>query len=258
MRQQSINCGTTIKTVTVDKVDLSSKPFKVIAGSETVETKTIIISTGATAKRLNVPGEDKLWQRGMSACAVCDGALPIFRNKVLVVVGGGDTACEEASYLTKFASKVIILVRRDIMRASKVMQQRVLDNEKIEMMWHTELVEALGEKALEQVKVVNNQTKEESLIEASGLFYAIGHTPNTDFLNSQIELDDTGYIVTKPGTTQTNVEGVFARWRCSRQNLPPGRHRRWLRLHGRPRSRTPPHRTQLIQLLYCPQKVQLI
>ena len=210
MRAQSIQCGSRIKTVTVDNVDLKSKPFKVSAGKESVEAKSIIIATGATAKRLNLPGEEKLWQKGISACAVCDGALPIFRNKFLVVIGGGDTAGEEATFLTKYASKVVILVRRDVMRASKAMQERVLSNKKIEIMWNTEATEVVGDKSVSGVKIVNNKTKKTSTIEAGGLFYAIGHTPNTQFLSGQIDLDETGYIKTKPGTTQTNVAGVFA------------------------------------------------
>jgi len=210
MRQQSINCGTRIETKTVTKVDLKSKPFKVFIDKTSVEAKTIIIATGATAKRLGVSGEEKLWQKGISACAVCDGALPIFRDKVLVVIGGGDTAAEEATYLTKFASKVIVVHRRDQLRASKTMQDRLLSNEKIDMVWDSVLLEALGDKALTSVKVKNIKTNEESTIEAGGLFYAIGHLPNTAFLDSQIDCDETGYIVTKPGTTLTNVPGVFA------------------------------------------------
>lgn len=210
MRQQSINCGTEVKTLTVDKVDLSSSSFKVYTGNDVTETKTVILATGATAKRLNVPGEAKLWQRGISACAVCDGALPIFKNQPLFVVGGGDTACEEATFLTKFASKVTMLVRRDILRASKTMQDRVQSNEKIEILWNTELVDVLGEQKIEKVKLVQNKTKEQTEADAGGLFYAIGHTPNTAFLDGQIECDETGYIITKPGTTQTNVPGIFA------------------------------------------------
>ena len=146
----------------------------------------------------------------MSACAVCDGALPLFRNKPLVVIGGGDSAAEEATFLTKFASKVYLLVRRDEMRASKVMQERVLANEKIDVLWNTEAVEVKGNALLEEVVVKNNQTAEISSIAANGLFYAIGHTPNTAFLDGQIDCDESGYIVTKPGTTLTNIEGVFA------------------------------------------------
>lgn len=210
MREQSIHCGTRIKTETVDKVDLSSRPYKVFVGDQVVETKSIIIATGATAKRMNLPGEERLWQRGISACAVCDGALPIFRNKVLVVVGGGDSAVEEATYLTKFAGKVIMLVRRDVLRASKVMQDRAKNNPKIEIRFHTAPIEVLGEKFLTGVKVESTVDRQQSVIEAGGLFYAIGHVPNTSFLEGQLELDDTGYIKTKPGTTYTSKEGVFA------------------------------------------------
>jgi len=209
-REQSIKCGATIKTVTVDKLNLKARPYKVIAGSQTIETKTIIIATGATAKRLNLPGEDRLWQKGISACAVCDGALPIFRDKVLVVIGGGDAAAEESTFLTKYSSKVLVLVRRDVLRASKVMQERLLANTKIDMMWNTEAVEVLGDDAVSGLKIINNKTKQESTLDAGGLFYAIGHLPNTAFLENQIECDKTGYIKTQPGTTQTNVEGVFA------------------------------------------------
>lgn len=216
MRTQSVHCGARIKTLTVDKVDLGrdrSRPvptFKVFVGSEIVETRSIIVATGATAKRMGIPGEEKLWQKGISACAVCDGALPIFRDKVLVVIGGGDTAAEEALFLTKYASKVIMLVRRDVLRASKAMQERVLGDKKIEVRWNTDALAAVGEKKLDAVKVKNNKTSKESIIEASGLFYAIGHIPNTAFLNGQVELDETGYIKTIPGTTRTSVPGVFS------------------------------------------------
>ncbi|MCK4882018.1 MAG: thioredoxin-disulfide reductase [Candidatus Omnitrophica bacterium] len=210
MREQSAKCGVTIKTVTVDKVDLKSQPFKVTAGKETFEAKTVILATGATAKRMNLPGEDRLWQRGISACAVCDGALPIFRNKPLVVIGGGDSAIEEASHLAKYGSKIYVIHRRNELRASKAMQDRAFANEKIEIVWDSVPVEAVGDTVLSGVKVKNVKTEEETVLEASGLFYAIGHKPNTDFLEKQVEMDETGYIVTKPGTTQTTVEGVFA------------------------------------------------
>lgn len=211
MREQSIHNGARIETVTVDSVDLSNRPFKVIVGERVIEAEVIIIATGATAKRLGVTGEDTYWQRGISACAVCDGGLPLFRNKPLVVVGGGDTACEEAMYLSKFGSKVMLLVRRDELRASKAMQQRVLENPKIEVLWNTELLEVLGKNGLmTHAKVINNQTKKTENLEANGLFYAIGHKPNTDFLNGQLKLDAAGYILTKAGTTQTSVHGVYA------------------------------------------------
>jgi thioredoxin reductase (NADPH) len=210
MRKQSEKCGTRIKTVTIDKVDLSKQPFKVFAGQEVIETKALIIATGATAKRMNVPGEENFWQKGISACAVCDGALPIFRNKVLAVVGGGDSAAEEGTFLTKYASKVLLLVRRDELRASKAMQDRVFANKKIEVLWNTELKEATGDKALTGVRITNNKTKQDQTLQVSGLFYAIGHVPNTEFLGGQLKLDETGYIITKPGTTQTSISGVFA------------------------------------------------
>jgi len=210
MREQSIKCGTRIKTETADKVDLKSSPFKVFVGDQTIEAKSLIIATGATAKRLNIKGEEQLWQKGISACAVCDGALPVFRNKVLVVIGGGDSAVEESTYLTKFASKVVLLVRRDVLRASKVMQDRVKNNPKIEILWNTEALEVTGDQAVAAVRVVNNKTKQQSEIPAGGLFYAIGHEPNTEFLKGQIDLDATGYIKTIPGTTRTSIPGAFA------------------------------------------------
>ncbi len=210
MREQSVHCGTRILTETVDSVDLSQRPFKVTASGKVYETKAIIIATGATAKRMNLPGEDKLWQKGISACAVCDGALPFFRNKVLVVVGGGDSAVEEASFLTKFASKVLMIVRRDVLRASKVMQERAKNNPKIEILLNTVPLEVLGEKMVSGLVVENTLTHEKKTLDVGGLFYAIGHIPNTEFLNGQVKLDESGYITTTPGTTKTSVEGVFA------------------------------------------------
>lgn len=210
MRQQAVKCGTRIITETVEKIELGKRPFNVFAGSKKIEASTIIIATGATAKRLNIKGEERLWQKGISACAVCDGALPVFRNKVLAVIGGGDSAAEESTFLTKFASKVILLVRRDVLRASKAMQERVLKNSKIEVMWNTEALEVIGEGSVSALKLLNNKTKNESTINVGGLFYAVGHQPNTAFLENQLSLDETGYIKTIPGTTRTSVEGVFA------------------------------------------------
>jgi thioredoxin reductase (NADPH) len=210
MRAQSVKHGTRIKTETVERVDLSSRPFLVATATDEYRTEALIIATGATAKRLSLPGEELFWQRGISACAVCDGALPIFRERPLVVIGGGDSACEEASYLSKYGSSVTMLVRRDVLRASKAMQQRVFDDPKITIMWNTNAVEAVGDKTLTGVRVKNNKTGEEQTIEAGGLFYAIGHTPNTAFLDGQLETDDTGYVITRPDSTVTNVPGVFA------------------------------------------------
>ncbi len=210
MRQQSTKYGTLIKTQTVEKVDLSVRPFKIFSDGQTFESLALIIATGATAKRMHVPGEELFWQKGISACAVCDGALPFFRTKELVVVGGGDTAAEEASFLTKYASKVYLVHRRDTLRASKAMQERLFANPKIEMIWNSVLVSVVGEKKFEGVKLQNVITKQESVLPCGGLFYAIGHLPNTDFLNGQIQLDEAKYIKTIPGTTLTNVQGVFA------------------------------------------------
>ena len=193
MREQSLHCGARILTETVDKVDLSQRPFKVWSGGQEYQAGALIIATGATAKRMNLPGEDRLWQKGISACAVCDGALPFFRNKVLAVVGGGDSAVEEASYLTKFASKVLLIVRRDVLRASKVMQDRAKNNPKIEILFNTLPLEVLGEKSVSGLKVKNSFSNAENILPVGGLFYAIGHTPNTAFLEGQLELDETGY-----------------------------------------------------------------
>eukprot|EP00668_Euglena_longa_P016690 GGOE01020980.1.p1 GENE.GGOE01020980.1~~GGOE01020980.1.p1 ORF type:complete len:335 (-),score=132.71 GGOE01020980.1:566-1528(-) len=211
MRQQSLNCGAEIITETVEKIDLSKRPFKFDVEDISYEAEAVIIATGATAKRMHLPGEETYWQRGMSACAVCDGALPLFRDQTLVVVGGGDSACEEAAFLTKFAKKVIMLVRREQMRASKVMVQRAIDHPKVEIMWNTIPVEVVGDgKLMTGVKVKDTKTGEDGLVDARGFFYAIGHNPNTAFLDNQVKLDAAGYIITKPGTTETSVPGVFA------------------------------------------------
>lgn len=214
MRKQSLRFGTIIITETISKVDFTSRPFKLwregFENDEPILTHSVIIATGATAKRLNIKGEDLYWQKGISACAVCDGALPLFRNKPLVVVGGGDSACEEANYLTKFGSIVYLIHRRDQLRASKIMQERTLKNPKIKIIWNTVVIEALGNNVLQKVKLQNLKTNEITELEASGLFYAIGHKPNTEPFKGQIELDDDGYIITKPGTTQTNIPGIFA------------------------------------------------
>jgi len=211
MREQSLHCATRIRTETVSRVDLSSRPFKIYPeeGGE-ILAKTVIIATGATAKRMHVPNEALLWQKGISACAVCDGGLPIFRNKALVVIGGGDTAVEEATYLTKFASKVYLVHRRNELRASKAMQQRAFNTPKLEIIWDTQLMDVYGEQFLEGVELKNVKTGEVSKLPASGLFYAIGHTPNTAFLESQLKTDESGYILTEPGSTRTSVKGVFA------------------------------------------------
>ncbi len=214
MRQQARNFGTRILTDDVVSVDMSKRPFvlKTLDG-QTVETHSLIIATGARANYLGLESEDKFKNRGVSACAVCDGALPRFRNKPLVVIGGGDSAMEEASYLTKFASTVYIVHRRDEFRASKIMSQRVLENPKITVKWFTQVEEVLGDdkSGVTGVVLKNVKTSETEKLDASGMFCAIGHTPNTDFLAGQVKTDDKGYIVyTEPFRTNTSVEGVFA------------------------------------------------
>ena len=168
----------------------------------------MIIATGASAKWLGLESETRLMNQGVSACAVCDGFC--FRGKEAIIVGAGDTAAEEATYLAKLCSKVHMLVRRDEMRASKIMQQRVIDTENIEIYWNTETVEVLGETEVEGARVRNNQTGEESVIKSSAFFVAIGHSPNTQIFADQLDMDESRYLVTVPGTTKTNKEGVFA------------------------------------------------
>ncbi|MEM6392822.1 MAG: FAD-dependent oxidoreductase [Planctomycetota bacterium] len=197
----------------VESVDLSERPFRVKGDSGyEVLADAVIIATGAKANWLGLENETRLAQSGggVSACAVCDGALPMFRDAVLGVVGGGDTAVEEATYLSKFASKVLMFVRRDELRASKIMAQRALDNPKIEIVWNTSITDVLGDDKVTGVKVINNQTKEESEIELGGLFLAIGHTPITGFLNDQLPADENGYLLLKdPYKSTTEIEGVF-------------------------------------------------
>ncbi len=209
-RAQAKDFGSTCHQEDVVEVDLSSRPFRVKSTEREVESHSVIIATGATAKRLHVPSEEKLWGRGMSACAVCDGALPIFRNKDLAVIGGGDSAVEEATFLTKFASKVFLVHRRDELRASKIMQERLFKNEKVEPIWDSVLEDVEGDDVITGARLKNVKTGEVNVLPVGGLFYAIGHKPNTGFLAGQIETDETGYIVVTPGTTQTSTEGVFA------------------------------------------------
>ena len=214
MRQQAKNFGTRIVSKDVRKVDLSKPPFTMTThDGDEVRALTVIIATGARANYLGLPSEDAFKNRGVSACAVCDGALPRFRNKPLVVVGGGDSAVEEASYLTKFASKVHMLVRRDALRASKIMQQRAKENAKIDLKWYSELDEVLGTDAdgVTGVRIKNNQNGTTEEIPCTGLFLAIGHTPNTSFLDGQVKTTPKSYIAwTTPARTFTSVEGVFA------------------------------------------------
>ena len=209
-REQSARFGTEMVGEDVSEVDFSKQLFTVKSENREVKTKAVIIATGATARRMGVPNEEKMWNNGMSACAVCDGALPFFRNQPLMVIGGGDTAVEEATYLTKFGSVVYLVHRRDELRASKIMQKRALENEKIEIMWNTVLEDAVGEQFVTGAQVKNVKSMEVKEIPVAGIFYAIGHTPNTQAFKGQIDLDESGYIKVKEGTQETSVEGVFA------------------------------------------------
>lgn len=210
-RSQALRFGTQILPEDVKSIDLSQTPFVVRGSKSSFLTDSIIISTGAIAKRLEIPGanDGEFWQKGVTACAVCDGAAPIFRNRPLFVIGGGDTAMEEALFLTKYGSRVFIVHRRDELRASKIMQDRVLHHPKIEILWDSAVVAVEGDSVVKSVTIENIKTKEKTKREAGGLFFAIGHLPNTEFLGGQIELHPNGYIKVFKGT-QTSVEGVFA------------------------------------------------
>jgi thioredoxin reductase (NADPH) len=211
-RKQSLRFGTQILTEDVDAIDLSQYPYSIQGKQTSVEAHAVIIATGATANRLDIPGagEDGFWQKGVTACAVCDGAMPIFRNKHLYVIGGGDSAIEEASFLTNFASKVFIVHRRDKLRASKIMQHRALNHPKIEIVWDSIVTLVEGDTVVRSVTIKNLKTAEEKKCEAGGLFFAVGHTPNTAFLQGQVDLHDNGYIKVQPGTSKTSRELVYA------------------------------------------------
>ena len=211
MKAQAERWGAELVTEDVISVDLSQRPFIVRSEEREIRTHSIVIATGATAKRLGLESEHQFWSRGISACAICDGATPIFHGAELAVVGGGDSAAEESIYLTKYGSHVHMLVRGDKMRASKAMQDRVLSNPKITVHWNTLPLDVIGEgDRMNGVKICNTQTGEESDLAVKGLFYAIGHTPNTSLFKGQLELDELGYIVTKPGSVETRIEGIFA------------------------------------------------
>lgn len=209
LRKQAERFGTSVRYGTVSEVDFSKRPFVVtIDGTDKIQADTVIIATGASAKWLGLPSEQHLNGKGVSACAVCDGFF--FRGQEVAIVGAGDTACEEAHYLSKLCKKVTMLVRRDEFRASKIMQQRVLNTPNIEVLFNTETLEVLGNEGVEGVRVKNSETGAITDIPVTGFFVAIGHQPNTAFLKGWLDMDDHGYIKTIPGTTQTSVPGVFA------------------------------------------------
>ncbi len=208
-KKQAEKVGAEIRMEVITSVDFNGKTHKVVTemGHE-IEAESVIIATGASAKWLGLESEKRLMNKGVSACAVCDGFF--FRDQNVILVGGGDTAAEEALYLSKIVKKVYMLVRRDELRASKIMQKRVLENEKIEVLWNTEIKEILGDQFVESVDVKNNKTGEVKNIEVAAVFVAIGHKPNTDIFKEFIDLDEQGYIITEKSTMKTNVEGVFA------------------------------------------------
>lgn len=211
-KEQAKRFGTAILTEDVEELDLSSYPFKVKGKKTEVLAHAVIIATGATAKRLDIPGtrDGEFWQKGVTACAVCDGAMPIFREKELYVIGGGDTAVEEAIFLTKYASKVYIVHRRDELRASKIMADHALHHPKIEILWNHVLLKVEGGSVVGSVTLQDLKAQKEVKKNAGGVFFAIGHDPNTGFLKGQLSTDSHGYLTVKQGSTMTNVEGVFA------------------------------------------------
>jgi thioredoxin reductase (NADPH) len=211
-RKQAARFGTDILTEDVVSIDCSKRPFRIVGGKTKVEAEAVIIATGATAKRLDIEGtrDDQFWQRGVSSCAVCDGAIPIFRGKSLYVIGGGDSAVEEAIFLTKYGAKVFIVHRRDELRASKIMADRALNHPKIEMLWNSVIEEVKGGKVVEKVRLKNLVNGEVAERDAGGVFFAIGHQPNTGFLKNQLATNPAGYIQVKGTSTYTSVEGIFA------------------------------------------------
>ncbi len=216
MQKQAERFGARIKYGTVESVDLNSRPFKLSVDGDPVETETLIIATGAGHRHLGLPSEDLLEKKGVTYCATCDGALPMFRNQPLVVVGGGDSACEEATYLTRFGSTVYLIHRRDSLRASKIMAARTLTNPKIKPIWDTVVTEVLDVKQdkVTGVRLKNLKTHAESVLDCAGVFVAIGHMPNTQLFKGIIDMDENGYIKPQRGT-ETNVPGVFVAGDCS-------------------------------------------
>ncbi|MBS1556589.1 MAG: thioredoxin-disulfide reductase [Bacteroidota bacterium] len=210
LQKQAERFGTKVNYGLVTAVDFSSWPLKVtVDEKDVIETESVIVATGATAKYLGIPSEERYANRGVSACAVCDGFF--YRGKDVAVVGAGDSAAEEATYLANLCTKVHLIVRKGEMRASKIMQQRVMNTANIEVHWHSETDEILGDdNGVNGVRLINNQTKEKKVIPIQGFFLAIGHKPNTDIFKGQLNMDEAGYIKVIPGSTKTNVEGVFA------------------------------------------------
>ncbi|MBW0168363.1 MAG: thioredoxin-disulfide reductase [Vulcanococcus sp.] len=211
LKAQAVRWGTRLVEADADSIDLSQRPFRIQADGQTIEAQSVILATGASANRLGLPSEERFWNAGISACAICDGATPQFRNEELAVVGGGDSACEEAVYLTKYGSRVHLVVRSGQLRASKAMADRVLANPNITVHWNRQIRDCSGGDWMEAIDLVATDGSGGSeQVPVRGLFYAIGHTPNTRLLRGQLEVDSHGYLVTKPGRPETSLEGVFA------------------------------------------------
>ncbi|MEJ6658321.1 MAG: thioredoxin-disulfide reductase [Synechococcus sp. ArSW.bin.68] len=210
MKAQAERWGTHLIEADADVIDLSQRPYRIEADGKTIQAQSIIIATGASANRLGLPSEDRFWSQGISACAICDGATPQFRKEELAVVGGGDSACEEAVYLTKYGSRVHLLVRSGRLRASAAMADRVQANPQITVHWNTEVVDVEGTDWMNGLRLRNRDSGKEETLAVRGMFYAIGHTPNTDLLQGQLDCDRSGYLVTQPGRPETSLEGVFA------------------------------------------------
>ncbi len=207
MKQQSERFGTTMITDEVTKVDFKNRPFKIYTESSTYTAESVLISTGATPRKLGIEPEQAFSGRGISYCATCDG--PFFKDQHIVVVGGGDTALEEANFLTKFGKSVKIIHRRDHLRASKILQERAFENPKIEFIWNSTVVDIKGDSKISSIIIKNNKTGDETKLNVGGLFVAIGHEPNTSIFKGQIDMDDRGYVIVK-NYTKTNIDGVFA------------------------------------------------
>ena len=210
MKAQATRWGTHLIEADADSIDLNQRPYCIQSEGRTIQTHALIIATGARANRLGLPSEQQFWSSGISACAICDGATPQFRKEELAVVGGGDSACEEAVYLTKYGSHVHLLVRSDRLRASAAMADRVIANPMITVHWNSEIVDVNGEDWLQNLTIRERTTQELTELPIRGLFYAIGHTPNTDLIQGQIDLDEKGYLSTPSGRPETSLEGVFA------------------------------------------------
>ncbi len=210
MKAQALRWGTRLVEADAEAIDLSERPYRITAEGQVIETQAVILATGASANRLGLPQEAKFWSQGISACAICDGATPQFRGAPVAVVGGGDSACEEAVYLTKYGSHVHLIVRTDKLRASAAMADRVLANPNITVHWNRQVADALGGEWLEAIQLHNRLDGSSEDLAVKGLFYAIGHTPNTRLVKGQLDLDAKGYLVTQPGRPETSRDGVYA------------------------------------------------